>query len=77
MVKADILNMNGAQAVKIPDALRIDADAVWIRRQGDGLVIEPVKPHQWPAGFFDAIHITDPTFDRPPQGQMPPAPKLA
>ena len=30
----------------------------------------------WPEGFFDKIHIDDPTFKRPDQGPMPPAPVL-
>lgn len=31
---------------------------------------------EWPAGFFDQIHINDPAFVRPEQGQTPPAPSL-
>ena len=35
-------------------------------------VLEPIKSKTWPAGFFDAIHIADPAFSRPAQGQLPP-----
>jgi hypothetical protein len=30
----------------------------------------------WPEGFFENIRIDDPTFKRPDQGPMPPAPVL-
>jgi len=32
----------------------------------------------WPIGFWDSVYgsITDPTFERPPQGEMPPAPNF-
>lgn len=33
-------------------------------------------PSTWPAGFLGEIHITDPAFERPPQGELPPAPNL-
>jgi hypothetical protein len=26
----------------------------------------------WPPGFFDAIRIDDPAFQRPDQGELPP-----
>ena len=34
-------------------------------------VLEPVKSNAWPTGFFDAIHIADPAFSRPAQGELP------
>ena len=30
----------------------------------------------WPEGFFDSIHVTDPAFERPDQGQLPPVKNL-
>ena len=29
-----------------------------------------------PEGFFDSIHVMDPEFERPEQGQLPPGKKL-
>ena len=34
-------------------------------------VLEPIKSKTWPVGFFDAIHIADPAFVRPAQGELP------
>jgi hypothetical protein len=43
------------QAVRIPDEFRFNTDRVGARRQGEAVVLEPLKPATWPAGFFDAI----------------------
>ena len=40
------------------------------------IILEPVKPGNWPENFFEAIRIDDPTFDRPDQGATPPLPPL-
>jgi len=65
--------LNGrSQAVRIPKELRFDSKEVSIRRLGDGLILEPVKSHEWPEGFFEDIRISDPAFERPPQGETPP-----
>jgi virulence-associated protein VagC len=68
--------MGGAQAVKLPEDFRFDTDTVSIRREGQAVILEPVKPTAWPEGFFEAIHIEDPRFVRPDQGATPAAPSL-
>jgi hypothetical protein len=40
------------------------------------VILEPIKPRQWPERFFDAIRIDDAAFVRPDQGSTPPAPRL-
>lgn len=62
------------QAVKLPDEFRFCGPSVSIRRAGDAVILEPIKPTAWPAGFFEEIKIDDPAFQRPEQGQTPPAP---
>jgi hypothetical protein len=39
---------------------------------------EPVDKFGWPIGFWDKVYgsITDPKFERPPQGELPPVPNL-
>jgi len=44
--------------------------------EGEAIGLEPLKPKAWPEGFFDSIHITDPAFLRPDQGQLPPVKPL-
>lgn len=70
---AEITNVDGAQAVRLPEEFRINSDAVSIRRDGEAVIIEPLKPAAWPDGFFEAICIADPKFVRPDQGPVPPA----
>jgi virulence-associated protein VagC len=76
MKVAEIVRANGAQLVKLPEEFHLEGDTVSIRRQGEAIVLEPAKPTTWPLGFFERIYIDDPAFARPPQGQVPPAPRL-
>ena len=50
--------------------------AVSVRQEGDAVVLEPAKPKFWPEGFFDSVYVTDPAFERPEQGQLPPVKNL-
>ena len=72
-----LIDLQGTQAIKLPDEYRFDGDRVSIRKQGDAVILEPIKPANWPDGFFADIHIDDPAFSRPEQGQTPPAPSLS
>ncbi len=76
MSTAHIVNIAGAQAVELPEGFRFDTDTVSIRREGEAVILEPMKPSTWPEGFFAAIRIDDPKFVRPDQGQVPPVPPL-
>ncbi|MFC1707316.1 antitoxin [Planctomycetota bacterium] len=64
--------MNGrSQAVRIPKAYRFNAEEVSIRKEGEAVILEPIKAADWPRGFFRRIHIADDSFARPSQGTMP------
>ncbi len=76
MKVAEIVRANGSQLVKLPEEFHLQGNTVSIRRQGEAIVLEPVKAAKWPEGFFDDIRIDDPAFSRPPQGPLPPAPQL-
>ncbi len=76
MQTAEIIETDHGQAVCLPEEFRFQDRYVTIRRDGDTIVIQPVKSKSWPIGFFDAIRIDDPAFVRPPQGEIPPAPQL-
>ena len=45
-------------------------------KEGEAVILEPVKSNTWPAGFFEDIYVDDPAFARPPQGDTPPAPTI-
>ena len=76
MKTAEVFRTDGTQAVKLPDGFHFEGDTVSIRREGEAVILEPVKPATWPPGFFDSIRIDDPAFAWPEQGLTPPAPVL-
>ncbi len=73
---ARIIETDEGQTVRLPEEFRFHTHQVSIRREGQALILEPIKPTTWPEGFFESIRIDDPTFVRPDQGDMPPVPIL-
>jgi virulence-associated protein VagC len=66
--------IHNASAMKRSTGFRFETPTVSIRRQGDAVILEPVKPHVWLESFFEAIRIDDPAFNRPDRGSTPAAP---
>jgi len=73
---AEVFDTDQGQAVRLPPDCRFTTATVTVRRAGESVILEPIRPDQWPPGFFDAISIDDPAFERPDQGKMPPSPEL-
>ena len=71
-----VTEQGGLQSVQLPKGIRLATPVVTVRQEGDRVVLEPVKTHQWPRGFFESIRIADPEFGRPPQGETPAAKEL-
>jgi virulence-associated protein VagC len=69
MSTVKIIETDQGQSVPLPDEFRFETPTVSIRRAGDAVILEPVKPDQWPEGFFEAIRIDDPAFVRPPRAR--------
>ena len=69
MKTAEVIELQGTQAVKLPDDFRFDGESVWISRQGDAVILQPMKKAHWPAMFFEDIRIEDPAFCRPTKGR--------
>ena len=69
-----IVETSHGQAVPLPEELRFDTPTISIRRDGEAVILELVKPAHWPERFFEDIRIDDPAFARPPQGSTPSAP---
>jgi len=44
---------------RLPKSVRLPA-TLFVRQDGDAVVLEPVKPNAWPEGFFDSAHVTPP-----------------
>lgn len=76
MKTAEVIETSNGQTVRLPDEFRFETPTVSIRREGDAVILEPLKPAYWPERFFDHIRIDDPAFVRPDQGSTPPAPSF-
>jgi virulence-associated protein VagC len=71
METATIIHEGECQTVRLPKGFGFSTPTVGVRHDGEAIVLEPLKPKAWPEGFFDSIHITDPAFARPEQGELP------
>ena len=58
------------QTVRLPKSVHLPA-TVFVRQEGETVVLEPAKPKTWPEGFFDSVHVTDPAFERPERVRSP------
>ena len=76
MKTTEVISIDGRQAVSLPDEFRFTDATVTIRKEGEAVILEPVKPQTWPASFFADIRIDDTAFARPPQGTTPPVPAV-
>jgi virulence-associated protein VagC len=76
MTTVEIIETGNGQAIPLPEEFRFKTGTISIRRQGEAVILEPVRPAHWPEGFFEAIRIDDPAFVRPNQGSTPPVPPL-
>jgi virulence-associated protein VagC len=74
---AEVIDIDGCQAVKLPAEFRLHGSSVLIRRAGNSIILEPTRPSRpFTPAFFEAIAVDDPAFERPDQGQLPPAPSF-
>ena len=64
---AELIEAGGSQTVRLPPGFRLEARTVAVRRDGDAIVLEPLRPTSWPVDFFSQIRIDDPAFARPEQ----------
>ena len=76
MTTTEVIRNGDAQLVRLPTGFEFAGNEVAIRREGDAVVIEPIKTSTWPPSFFDRIRIDDPAFVRPDQGSMPEPPRF-
>ena len=53
-----------SQAVRLPKAFRFKGSEVKIRKEGDKVILEPLKRAEWPVGFWEGFY-PDPDFEIP------------
>lgn len=63
-----VFKSGNSYAARIPKEFRPTEGEIRIEAEGDRWVLTPLKTAKWPPGFFDAIRIDDPAFERPGQG---------
>ncbi len=44
-----------SQAVRLPKAFRFEGDEVTVRREGDAVILEPVRQDRWPRGYWRRV----------------------
>ncbi|MBI4540449.1 MAG: AbrB/MazE/SpoVT family DNA-binding domain-containing protein [Gemmatimonadetes bacterium] len=44
-----------SQAVRLPKEFRFEGEEVAIRREGDRVILEPIRKRDWPVGYWDRI----------------------
>lgn len=50
--RAKVFQNGRSQAVRLPKAFRIQGDEVIVRREGDAVILEPIKKRAWPKGYW-------------------------
>jgi virulence-associated protein VagC len=61
---AKLFKNGRSQAVRLPKEFRFKGSEVRIRKQGEKVILEPMKNSKWPDGFWD-IFTPDPQFETP------------
>ena len=61
---AKLFKNGRSQAVRLPKAFRFKGSSVKIRKEGDKVILEPLKKVEWPVGFWDDFY-PDPDFQIP------------
>ena len=59
METATLILDGDCQTVRLPKSVHLPAN-VFVRQDGESVVLEPAKPKTWPKGFFDFIYVSDP-----------------
>ena len=52
MATAKLFNNGRSQAVRLPKEFRFEGREVSVRREGDAVILEPLKPRAWPRGYW-------------------------
>lgn len=52
MTTAKLFRNGRSQAVRLPKEFRFEGNEVSIRREGEAVVLEPVRPQAWPDGYW-------------------------
>ncbi len=51
---AKLFRNGRSQAVRLPKEFRFEGDEVSIRREGERVILEPVRLREWPKGYWQS-----------------------
>jgi antitoxin VapB len=54
-VRAKLFKNGRSQAVRLPRAFRFQGTEVTVRREGEAVILEPVKQRPWPKGYWTRV----------------------
>jgi antitoxin VapB len=52
MATAKLFRNGRSQAVRLPKEFRFGGDELSIRREGEAVILEPLRPQAWPKGYW-------------------------
>jgi antitoxin VapB len=61
--RAKLFRNGRSQAVRLPREFRFPGDEVAIRREGDAVILEPVRRAGWPNGYWERLREMELDFD--------------
>ena len=72
--RAKVFWTGRSQAVRLPKEFRFEGDTVFVRREGDAVILEPAD--EWPEDYVESFAGVPDDLTRPPQGEAERRPKL-
>jgi hypothetical protein len=49
---AKLFDNGRSQAVRLPKEFRFEGSEVSVRREGEAVILEPIRPRTWPRGYW-------------------------
>jgi antitoxin VapB len=53
MATAKLFRNGRSQAVRLPKEFRFDGTEVSVRREGEAVILEPIRARAWPKGYWN------------------------
>ncbi len=64
--RAKLFENGRSQAVRLPKEFRFEGDQVMIRKEGDAVILEPIKRETWPRGYWERLREMQVDFEVQP-----------
>jgi antitoxin VapB len=65
MAKARVIWDGDHQTISLPRQFHLEGTEVNVRREGERVILEPVRRREWSQRFWDSLGRLDPDFERP------------